>query len=101
VYNLIVRRIQIHLDEYLDDAAEREAARRGTSKAALIRGSLAKELGSLRHEREDPWAAMTGWFEDGGMDDIDTFLYGDMRQEARPDRHEGAGPARAAGDRKR
>src|SRR5262249_40410499 len=44
VYDGQVRRIQIHLDEDMDEAAQREASRRGISKAALIRTSLAREL---------------------------------------------------------
>lgn len=74
-----MRRVQIHLDEALDDAAEREAARRGISKAALVRTSLAKELGKLATSPDDPWAAITGWFEDGGVTDIDAVVYGDRR----------------------
>ena len=72
-----MRRVQVHLDEDLDDAAEREAARRGISKAALVRVSLVKELGKRMETSErDPWAAITGWFEDGGVHDIDAVVYG-------------------------
>lgn len=75
-----MRRVQIHLDEELDDAAKREATRRGISKAALVRASLAKELGKGPETSEaDPWAAITGWFEDGGVDDIDAVVYGKKR----------------------
>ncbi len=70
-----MRRVQIHLDEELDRAATVEARRRGISKAALIRTSLAKELGSSETDT-DAWSAMTGWLEDGGVDDIDTAVYG-------------------------
>jgi hypothetical protein len=75
-----MRRVQVHLDEDLDDAAEREAARRGISKAALVRVSLAKELGKPTEASEgDPWAAITGWFEDGGVPDIDSVVYGQKK----------------------
>jgi hypothetical protein len=37
--------VQIHLDKALDATAAAKAARRGISKAALIRASLARELG--------------------------------------------------------
>lgn len=72
----LVRRVQIHLDEQLDCAAAAEAARRGVSKAALIRASLAKELGSSPPDLDAAWAAMTGWLADGGVDDIDAVAYG-------------------------
>ena len=46
------------------------------SKAALIRASLAKELRSSEADTDGAWSAMTGWLEDGGVDDIDTAIYG-------------------------
>ncbi len=76
VYTALVRRIQIHIDEALDDAAEAEAARRGLSKAALIRASLAREL-AVVDERPpmDPWEALTGWLDDGPVEDLDAIVY--------------------------
>jgi hypothetical protein len=70
-----MRRIQIHIDQALDDAAEVEAARRGQSKAALIRAALAKELAVDAPSHADPWAAMTGWLDDGPVDDLDAVVY--------------------------
>jgi hypothetical protein len=70
-----MRRVQIHLDEDLDDAAEREAARRGISKAALIRVSLTRELGAVEAPEGDPWHAMTGWLNDGPVEDLDAAIY--------------------------
>lgn len=70
-----MKRIQIHIDEALDDAAEAEAARRGQSKAALIREALAKELSFQAKPALDPWAAMTGWLEDGAVKDLDAVIY--------------------------
>lgn len=76
VYNRAMRRIQIHIEEVLDDAAEVEAARRGVSKAALIRASLARELDiDSRHRESDPWAALTGWLDDGPVEDLDAVIY--------------------------
>ena len=75
VYNVRMRRIQIHLDESLDDAAEAEAARRGQSKAALIRLALARELTGHAPPTKEPWAAMTGWLDDGAVEDIDAVVY--------------------------
>ena len=70
-----MRRIQVHIDEALDDAAEAEAARRGLSKAALIRASLARELAVDDHRARDPWAALTGWLDDGSVEDLDAIVY--------------------------
>jgi len=70
-----MKRIQIHIDEALDDAAEAEAARRGQSKAALIREALANELSLEAKSTHDPWAAMTGWLDDGAVKDLDAVIY--------------------------
>jgi hypothetical protein len=70
-----MRRIQIHIDEALDDAAEAEAARRGLSKAALIRASLARELAVDGRADADPWEELTGWLDDGPVEDLDAIVY--------------------------
>ena len=70
-----MRRIQIHIEEGLDQAAGEEAARRGISKAALIRGSLARELGEPNRPDADPWLALTGWLDGGSVDDLDAVIY--------------------------
>jgi hypothetical protein len=74
-----MRRVQIHLDESLDEAAEREAARRGVSKAALIRASLARELNLVRPANDDPWLAITGWLDGGPVEDLDAAIYDERR----------------------
>ena len=71
--------MQIHLAEALDRAAAAEAARRGVSKAALIRASLAKELDIASPDPSAAWAALTGWLEDGGVDHVDDIVYGCAR----------------------
>jgi Ribbon-helix-helix protein, copG family len=78
-----VRRIQIHLEDDLDRAAAAEAQRRGVSKAALIRESLAKELDRLR-PGSDPWTDMVGWLTDEPVDDIDEELYGPSQLQHAP-----------------
>lgn len=77
-----MRRIQIHINEELDEAAEREAARRGISKAALIREALAERLTVKGAPATDPWEAMCGWLDDEPVDDVDEVLYGprDLRE---------------------
>jgi hypothetical protein len=72
-----MRRIQIYLDEAMDDTLEAEAARRGVSKAALIRGAVGREFEAKRRQ-EDGWAAMAGWLDIGPVDndEIDEIIYG-------------------------
>ena len=71
-----MRRIQIHIGEDLDEAAGKEAARRGISKAALIRSSLSREV-SVTKTVADPWKDLVGWLDDGPVDDLDAVIYGD------------------------
>jgi len=71
-----MRRIQIHIEDELDLAAEAEAARRGISKAALIRESLAERLSIHDAASRDPWEAMVGWLDDEPIEDIDEVVYG-------------------------
>lgn len=70
-----LKRIQIHIDEALNDAAGAEAARRGISKAALIRQTLARELKISNDQHKDPWQAMTGWLDGGPVEDLDSVIY--------------------------
>ena len=70
---IVVRRINIYIDEDLDDRAEREARRRRISKAALIRQSLLSELGPPSHR--DPIDEIIG-ISDAEPGDIDDVVYG-------------------------
>ncbi|MGH7747809.1 MAG: CopG family transcriptional regulator [Candidatus Dormibacteria bacterium] len=70
-----MRRLQIHLDDALDDALSQAAASRGTSKAALIRQAVARDIGPRLTAAVDPWAALDGWISDGGVDDLDAIIY--------------------------
>jgi hypothetical protein len=72
----VMRRIQIHIDEALDAAVAAEAARRGVSKAALIRSCIARAVRPAAPSPDDPWEAMTGWLDDSPVDDIDDVIYG-------------------------
>ncbi len=75
----VVRRVQIHLDEDVNSAAADEAARRGMSKAALIRLAVAKEV-APRPTGDDVapegWDTLIGWLDDEPVGDIDAALYG-------------------------
>jgi hypothetical protein len=71
-----MRRIQIHIDEELDEAVAIEAAREGVSKAALIRSFIAREIRPAAPPADDPWDDITGWLDDDPVDDIDDAIYG-------------------------
>jgi hypothetical protein len=70
-----MRRIQIYMDEVLDDRLEQEAAATGTSKAALIRACVAQHYAE-QHTPTDPLDALVGRFEGEPVDDIDDVIYG-------------------------
>lgn len=66
-----MKRLQIYIEEELDDALAVEARRQKTSKAALIRRFVADRLGR-RPAGEDPLAGWIGkgdW-EPGSIDDV-------------------------------
>lgn len=68
-----VRRINVYIDEELDDRATREARRRKISKAGLIRASLLAELGPADGDASD---ALVGLSDAEPVDDIDAVIYG-------------------------
>ena len=69
-----MRRINIYIDEDLDDRAEQEARRRRTSKAALIRASLRAELGP--RATRDPLDELVGASDAEPVGTIDSVIYG-------------------------
>lgn len=70
-----MRRVQIYLEETVDDSLEAEARRRGVSKAALIRDAVNRDL-PVVPVADDPWRAMAGWLEGEPAEDIDEVVYG-------------------------
>jgi hypothetical protein len=72
-----MRRVQIYLDEDVDDSLAVEAARRGISKAALIRKRLGENLADSEAASEAR-EAIVGWIDDPlpGADSIDDVVYG-------------------------
>jgi metal-responsive CopG/Arc/MetJ family transcriptional regulator len=68
-----MRRLQISIDEELDEALAAEAARRHMSRAALIREIVRERLG--RPGRRDPMAPLIGDIDDEAGD-IDRVVYG-------------------------
>jgi hypothetical protein len=70
----IVRRINIYIDEELDDRVEREAKRRNMSNAALIRESHVARLGP--GDLDDPLDQLVGMSDAAPAEDIDSVIYG-------------------------
>jgi predicted DNA-binding protein len=72
-----MKRLQIHIEEELDDALAVAAAQQGTSKAALIREAVAERYASAADGTE-ALLSMAGMFK-GSRDDsasIDEIVYG-------------------------
>lgn len=72
MYPAAVRRINVYIDEELDERTAREAARRGISKAALIRACLSAALGP----DADPIDGLVGVSDAEPADDVDAIVYG-------------------------
>lgn len=72
-----VKRLQIMIEEDLDAALGRQAAREKTSKAALIRRYVRERLEPLPPLEEDPLWNLVGIAGDAEpVEDIDEYLYG-------------------------
>lgn len=68
-----MKRLQISIEEEMDEALAGEAARRRTSKAALIREFVRERLGDPTDV--DPMAALVGDIDDEAGD-VDAIVYG-------------------------
>ena len=68
-----MKRLQIYIDEALDEALAAEAARTRTSKAALIRRFVAERLGPS--PGRDPLDELVGAYDEA-PGDVDTVVYG-------------------------
>lgn len=75
MYTAIMRRIQIYIEEDVDDVLTAEAARTGKSKAALIRDCLSTRFRSHVSIDDDPITALVGSVEVEPAD-IDEVVYG-------------------------
>lgn len=73
MYHDDMKRLQISIEEDLDEALGVEAAKRRTSKAALIRQFVRERLGA-RGARTDPVASLIGDI-DAEAGDIDAVVY--------------------------
>jgi hypothetical protein len=77
MYDDDVKRLQIHIEEDLDDTLAIEAARRRTSKAALIRQAVAERYAPTTAERPSllSLAGMLGGAPDDSAS-VDDVVYG-------------------------
>jgi Ribbon-helix-helix protein, copG family len=71
-----MKRLQIMIDEELDEALERRARAEGTSKAALIRLYVGQHIKPLPRIQEDPLWEMVGADPEVEPADIDEVVYG-------------------------
>lgn len=78
---MLVKRLQIMIDEDLDEALEQQAREERTSKAALIRRYVRERVEPLPPLRDDPLWGLVGLVE-GASDDsasVDDVVYGPKR----------------------
>ena len=75
---MVVKRLQIMIDEDLDAALARQASEEGVSKAALIRRYVGERLRPLPPLDDDPLSGLVG-LVGGNRDDsvtVDDVVYG-------------------------
>jgi len=71
-----MRRIQIYIEEELDDVLQAQAAKNGCSKASLIRECVAARYKGAEAIENDPITALVGSIDAEPCDDIDEVIYG-------------------------
>lgn len=89
LYNCDMRRIQMYIDEDLDDMLRQVAAVEGRSTAAIIREAVRAYLNTdAPATDEDPFRTIIGAYVGGPTDaalEHDRYLYGqDLDREWRP-----------------
>ncbi len=75
VYTVLMRRIQLYIDDDLDDALSAEAARLGTSRSAVVRDTMRRSLSTSVDSLRDAVDEMIGWIDVEPDDDIDSVIY--------------------------
>lgn len=74
-----MKRLQISLEQKLDDELGRVARAEGVSKAEVVRRCLRAEIEPLPPLEDDPFFKLIGKFEGGGRNDAenhDEIIYG-------------------------
>jgi hypothetical protein len=78
MYDHGVKRLQIMIEEELDEALERQARQESTSKAALIRRYVRAQLEPAGPIEKDPLWELVGLVKDGSSDEsrsVDDVVY--------------------------
>ena len=76
VYTSDIRRIQLYIDDDIDDALSAAAARRGVSRSALVRDAVRSALGAEPGALADPLDQLVGSVDVEPDDDLDAVIYG-------------------------
>lgn len=78
MYAHLMKRLQILIEEDLDEALAREARATGTSKGALLRAYAREKLQPLPPIQDDPIWGIVGMSDAEPVDpaDIDDIVYG-------------------------
>ena len=76
VYTPRVRRIQLYLEDDIDEALSVAAARRGISRSALMRGAVRVALAAETGALADPLDTLVGSVDVEPDDDLDAVIYG-------------------------
>jgi hypothetical protein len=77
-----MKRLQILIEEDLDEALAQQARKERVSKGALVRRYVRAQLEPLPPIEEDPLRGMVGAYDAEPVDDIDEFLYGPLGPDA-------------------
>jgi hypothetical protein len=78
---MLVKRLQIMIEQELDAALDRQAAEEGVSKAALIRRYVGERLRPLPPSEDDPLWKIVGMVKGrpGDSGSVDDVVYGPKR----------------------
>lgn len=76
MYTHSMRRIQLYIDDDIDEALSAAAARRGVSRSAYVRDAVRSCLADGPEAISDPLDALVGSVDVEPDDDLDAVIYG-------------------------
>lgn len=76
MYTHPMRRIQLYIDDDIDEALSAAAARRGVSRSAYVRDAVRSCLAGGPEAISDPLDALVGSVDVEPDDDLDAVIYG-------------------------
>ena len=76
MYTPRMRRIQLYLEDDIDEALSVAAARRGMSRSALMRDAVRVALAAETETFADPFDRLVGSVDVEPDDDLDAVIYG-------------------------